>query len=132
MLPASLPHGVIKRTTGRVLGLLHALAEGDETLLRRCITDEVYVPYRRRLLPGLDEAILAGEEAGAAGVTISGAGPALLALTTDESKAPTIRDAMANALQSAGAEVEILTVQASLTGALPAPMDELAQEPAET
>ena len=27
VLPASLPHGVIKRTTGRVLGLLHALAE---------------------------------------------------------------------------------------------------------
>ena len=45
---------------------------------------------------------------------------------------PIIRDAMEDALQSAGAEVEILTVQASLTGALPAPMDELAQEPAET
>jgi homoserine kinase len=132
VLPASLPHGVIKRTTGRLMGLLHALAEGDETLLRRCITDEVYVPYRRRLLPGLDEAIRAGEEAGAAGVTISGAGPALLALTTNESRAPAIRDAMESALAKAGAEVDLLTVQASPTGALPTPMDELAEEPAET
>lgn len=120
VLPASLPHGVTKRTTGRVMGLLHALAEGDETLLRRCITDEVHVPYRRRLLEGLDEAIHAGEEAGAAGVTISGAGPALLALTTDESRSPAIRDAMADALQKTGAEVDVLMVHASLTGALPA------------
>ncbi len=132
VLPASLPHGVIKRTIGRMLGLLHALADGDEILLRRCITDEVHVPYRRRLLPGLDEALHAGEEAGAAGVTISGAGPALMALTTDESKAPAIRNAMAHALEKAGAEVQLLTVEASLTGALPAQLDELAEEPAET
>ncbi|MHC4512518.1 MAG: homoserine kinase [Planctomycetota bacterium] len=127
VLPARLPHGVIKRTTGRLLGLLHALAEGDEALLRKCITDEVHVPYRRRLLPGLDEAIQAGEEAGAAGVTISGAGPALLALTADESKAPAIRDAMATALAASGAEAELLTVEASANGALPLPQEEPAE-----
>ncbi len=127
VLPARLAHGVIKRNAGRLLGLLHALAEGDELLVRRCISDEVHVPYRRRLLPGLHEAILAGEEAGAAGVTISGAGPALLALTSDESKAPTIRDAMADALKAAGTEAEFFTVVASASGALPAPVEEPAE-----
>lgn len=132
VLPASLPHGAIKRTTGRVLGLLHALADGDETLLRRCLTDEVHVPYRRRLLPGLDKAILAGDEAGAAGVTISGAGPALVAFTTDASKAPAIGEAMAAAFETTGAEVDLLTVKTSRTGALPTGMDQPENEPAGT
>ena len=124
MLPASLPHGVIKRTSGRLLGLLHSLAEADEALLRRCIIDEVYVPYRRRLLPGLDAVMLAGEEAGAAGVTISGAGPALLAFTADEAKGPVIRDAMETALEAAGIEAELFIAKASTTGALPVPEPE--------
>ncbi len=127
VLPARLPHGVVKRTAGRLLGLLHALAEGDESLARRCMVDEVHVPYRRRLLPGLDDAMRAGEEAGAAGVTISGSGPALLALTADEEKALAISDAMAQALEAAGVDAEMHTVRASESGALPTPQEEPAE-----
>ena len=119
VLPANLPHGATKRTTGRLLGLLHALAVGDEALLRQCVVDEVHVPFRRELVPGMDRAIRDAGATGAA-VTISGAGPALVAITKTDAIADASADAMQAAFRDARVEAEILRVRPTVHGGLPA------------
>lgn len=119
VLPPTLPHAVLQRTSGRLLGMLSCLGSGDETDLSAFLRDEVHVPFRRRLVPGLDRAIHAGREAGAAGVTISGAGPGLVAMTTDASRLEDIGAAMAEELSKAGSKASTLVLHASEHGALP-------------
>jgi homoserine kinase len=118
ILPPTLPHGVAPRSASRLLGLLHALAEGDEDLIEPFLFDEIHVPFRRRLAPGMEEAMAAGREAGAAGVTICGHGPGLVALTTREEACQTIADAMAQAFQRKGQLADTMLLRASAHGAL--------------
>ncbi len=119
ILPPTLAHGVAPRTAGRVIGLLHALANGDESLLRACMFDEVHVPYRRRLYQGIDSALQAALEAGAAGATVCGHGPGLLAMTTDEGRTKAIAKAMTEALSNAGRHATTMTLSVAHYGALP-------------
>jgi len=119
VLPANLPHGVIKRTSGRLLGVLHALAVGDQDLLRHCLVDEVHVPFRRNIVPGMNDALRAIEDMGAGGATISGAGPAIVMATTSEKVAREGGAKMQEAFAQAGLTAEITTVGISTTGALP-------------
>lgn len=123
VLPASLPIAVTQRTAGRLAGLLRALADADEGLLRDCLLDEVHVPYRRQLTKGIGRAMQAAQEAGAAGVTISGHGPSLLAMSTDPSKTKAAAAAMTQVLASLGTEVESLLCQAWQGSAFPSQKD---------
>ncbi|HLU39577.1 MAG TPA: hypothetical protein VK081_09335 [Planctomycetota bacterium] len=118
LLPASLPHGAAARTSGRVLGVLRALALGDEELLAECIDDEVHVPYRRQAVPGMAQGMRAARAAGAAAATISGAGPALVALTTDPSKCEAIAAAMAAEFAWHGVRSQTLVLRPRDHGAL--------------
>jgi homoserine kinase len=119
VLPPTLPHAVASRTSGRVLGILTALAHGDEQLLRQCLVDELHVPYRKQLSEGLDAALQAGLDSGAAGTTICGHGPSLLALTTDAARAPVIARAMVDAFARAHRQATSLILQVAHYGALP-------------
>ncbi len=118
LLPASLPHAFAARTTGRALGMLRALALGDEELLGECIVDDVHVPYRRQALPGMSEAMRAAVTAGAAGATISGAGPALIAFTTHAGRVNGIGRAMADAFTAHSIPSRTLVSSARMRGAL--------------
>ncbi|MFO1055028.1 MAG: hypothetical protein U1F36_22655 [Planctomycetota bacterium] len=110
VVPASVPNSVAQDTAGRLVGLIEALARGDIALLHDCLHDETHVPYRLRLARGMAEAVTAGLAAGAAGVTISGHGPALIALGISDSDAHRIADAMGEAFRAAGvaARAEVL------------------------
>lgn len=119
VLPANLPHGVIKRTSGRLLGVLHALAVGDEDLLRHCLIDEVHVPFRRNIVPGMDQALRAIDEMGRGGATISGAGPGLVLITTSTEVAQEGGTRMQKAFEDAGLAAKITVVGTSEVGALP-------------
>lgn len=119
VLPPTLPHAATARSTGRTLGVLHALEHGDEDLLRHCLVDEIHLPYRRRLVPGLSEALVAAVAAGAAGATICGHGPGLIAFTIASGKTPEIARAMVHAFAQAGREATTLTLQTAFYGALP-------------
>lgn len=121
VLPATLPHAVITRNTSRLVGLLHALAHGDEDLLGPCLFDEAHVPFRQTLVSGTEKALAAGRECGAAGVTISGHGPSLLALTTDEAKAIEIGETMAQVFRDNSVSARSMVLQTSSTGTLPPP-----------
>ncbi len=119
VLPPTLPHAAAARSTGRALGVMHALQHGDEELLRQCLPDELHLPYRRTLVAGLGDALAAALAAGAAGATICGHGPGLIAFTMLEGRAPEIAQAMVAAFAKAGRQATTLTLQTAFYGALP-------------
>jgi homoserine kinase len=80
-LPASVPHAEAVRALGRLAALIRALETGDPALLALGLDDTLHVPYRLPLIAGGVEAVSAGCRAGAYGVTVSGAGSGLLAIT---------------------------------------------------
>ena len=120
VLPPTLPHAATRRSVGRTLGVLHALQHADEELLRESLLDEVHLPYRRRLVPGLDRALTAAVAGGAAGATICGHGPGLIAFTTVPGRVPEIAKALVHAFAEAGREATTLTLQTAFYGAFPA------------
>ena len=119
VLPPTLPHAATRRSVGRTFGVLRALEHGDEDLLRACLIDEVHLPYRRRLIPGLDQALLGATEAGAAGATLCGHGAGVIAFTTVPGRVPAIAKAMVHAFGQADCEATTLTLQAAFYGAYP-------------
>ncbi len=60
-----------------------ALAAGRVDLLRAAVRDRVHQPYRASVIPGLAE-MLELDDPAVAAVTLSGAGPSVLALVRDE------------------------------------------------
>lgn len=121
ILPPTLPHGATPRTSSRLIGLLHALQQGDPALLAPCLRDEVHVPFRRRLLPGMEEAMTAAVESGAVGATICGHGPGVVALL-HAPKSGKVTAAVADAMAAAFAAhcpTDSYVLQAVRHGALP-------------
>jgi homoserine kinase len=119
VLPPTLPHAAMRRSLGRAYGVLRALEQGDESLLRSCLQDEVHVPYRRRLVPGLDQALAGAVAAGAAGATLCGHGAGIIAFTTVQGRVPEIARALVHAFAEAGREATTLTLQTAFYGAFP-------------
>jgi len=115
ILPLTLPReGAIQqasRAAALVLGLMNA--EGD--LIAFGMDDQIAVPHRKQLIAGYDSAVAAGLAAGAFGVTISGSGSALLAITTTELQ-QTVAEAMAQALTAAGNSSEAVMPEVSERG----------------
>ncbi len=79
------------------LGLLiRAVGTGNPAYLKAALQDKIHQPYRKQLIKGFDAVQAAALEAGAHGLVISGAGPTLLALGSDETV-----DAIAQAMETA-------------------------------
>ena len=96
-MPTSFAVSQAARSAALVLGL----ERGDPALIGFGMEDQLAVPHRRGMIAGLDEAVSDGTAAGAYGVTISGAGSALVAITPKR-KAAAVARAMAEALTAAG------------------------------
>jgi homoserine kinase len=98
----SLPRNVTLHDAALNLGrmglLVEAFRQGDFDLLSHAAEDRLHEPYRIPQIPGFAEARLAGLEAGAAAVTLSGAGPGLIAFAPDSHES--IADAMADVFDS--------------------------------
>jgi homoserine kinase len=93
-LPKTVTHAEATRALGRVAALVRALETGDPALLAVGLSDTLHVPYRLPLIPGGAAVVDAGRRAGAYGVTVSGAGSGLLAITSPE-RAESVAAAMA-------------------------------------
>lgn len=104
VLPASYSRTDAVYTLGHLGLLLQALATGNGDWLRTAMGDRIHEPYRKALIPGYDEVTQAARAAGAYGVTISGAGPTLLALGSADHAAE-IATAMTTTWQQAGVTV---------------------------
>jgi homoserine kinase len=78
----------------RVALITSVVATGDYSLLRGLFDDKFHQPYRKKLIPMLDDVISAGVEAGALAGWLSGSGPGIVCIT--EQKEKTVAEAMVN------------------------------------
>lgn len=85
---------------GRAMLVVEALRNGDASLLSRAMDDRIHEPYRLPAIPGAIEAKRAALSCGALAVTLSGAGPGILAFAHENHDA--IGEAMQSAFAAAG------------------------------
>jgi len=83
VLPGDVPRKVAVRHGAQFAEFVHALHTGNVKLAGECVVDHIAEPFRRRLLPGFDEAKIALRDMGALAVGISGSGPTIFALVDD-------------------------------------------------
>lgn len=76
----------------------------DVALIGSSINDAIVEPARKHLIPGFDKVKKNALMAGAMGVTISGAGPSVIAFTSRAANPKKISDAMRKGFASAGAQ----------------------------
>jgi homoserine kinase len=105
MLPREVPHIVAVRAAGKGAALAHGLVTGQEALLRIALDDVLHVPYRRTLLPGMDDVVAAAVGAGAYGATLSGSGSSLVAVAHQD-KVESVADAMRASWKAHGVDAE--------------------------
>lgn len=100
----SIPEHVLGAASGGAL--VAGILSGDISLLGECLaSDRIIEPARAPLIPGFLAAKHAAVEAGAAGCTISGAGPTAVAVTDGRQNAERVCKAMADAFGAEGAGV---------------------------
>ena len=83
----------IKKFVGNMANaclIASAFSTDNYELFSRSLKDIVIEPVRSKLIPGFNEVKAVAIEAGADGMTISGAGPAVFAITNSAQKAPII------------------------------------------
>jgi homoserine kinase len=85
-LPARVPHRDAVFNASRAALLVHALAS-DPSLLLEATEDRLHQPYRADVMPRTAELVAQLRAVGLAAV-VSGAGPAVLVLTTDPAQVP--------------------------------------------
>jgi homoserine kinase len=88
-----------------------AWQSGDARALGQAIEGSFTDACRRKLIPGFDEVRRLAKQAGAAGVTISGAGPAMVAVVGDRALTDRVAEAMRRGFESAGLGCETFAVR---------------------
>jgi homoserine kinase len=101
VLPAQIPRADAVSQAASLAGLVLGLERGEPRLVAESMTDRIAEPVRAPLYPGYREARAAALAAGAVGVTVSGAGPTLVAITPVESSTAVAR-AFEDAYRRAG------------------------------
>lgn len=79
ILPAQVAHEDAVFNLQRVALFLQALHTRDYSLLREALQDRLHQPYRKELVPGLED-LLAIQHPDLLGICLSGAGPSIVAL----------------------------------------------------
>lgn len=97
--------------------LLRGLATGQATWLQTALQDRIHQPYRQSLIPGYEAVRQVAIAQGAYGLVISGAGPALLALTNSE-RAGAVGEAIAATWQQLNIQSEIHSLKIDHQGAI--------------
>jgi homoserine kinase len=83
VLPEEISRKTAVRHGAQFAQFVHALHSGNTALAAECVVDHIAEPYRRKLLPGFDEARVELKKIGALAVGISGSGPTIFALVDD-------------------------------------------------
>jgi homoserine kinase len=117
VLPHTLTREVVVHQLAQVAAIVHALHTMDLTLLGAAMDDRIAEPARVPLIPGFAEAKRAALEAGALGASISGGGPTIFALCSDDLSARRVAGAMQAALGTAGVRSSSRVAQIDEVGA---------------
>jgi homoserine kinase len=108
-LPRRVPLRDAVFNLGRALLTVEALRAGDYELLGLAMADRLHQTHRLRFIPGGEAAMAAARKAGAAGVALSGAGPAVVAFAPDRHER--IARAMARTFKGAGLKVKTFVLK---------------------
>ena len=87
---------------GNIAGLVAGLLKKDAALVGRSLEDVIIEPVRSILIPGFDEVKKGCKEAGALGGGISGSGPSIFMLSTDEATAIKVESVMKGVFERIG------------------------------
>jgi homoserine kinase len=116
VLPVDVPRGTAVTQAARLAGLVLGFERGEADLIRRNMFDAIAEPARAALYPGYAEAAAAALEAGALGVSVSGAGPTVVAVVPMPS-ATKVGEAMVRAYAGGGIEAVSHSAQIDRAGA---------------
>ncbi|MGB3933975.1 MAG: homoserine kinase [bacterium] len=83
VLPSQVAFSDAVHNLGRVALLLGAFRSERWDLLPAALEDRLHQPYRKGLVPGLDQALTQARKAGALGAALSGSGPTIVAFVKD-------------------------------------------------
>ena len=114
-IPATVPHKDAVFNVSRTALLVGAMASGQLEYLADALDDKLHQPYRASLIPGMAEVFAAGKAAGALGVTMSGAGPSLMAYTLQNANA--VGEAMTQAFRARDIQARYLCLDVDYDGA---------------
>lgn len=100
---------------GRVAMLVAALQQGDLSFLGVAMEDRLHQSFRSPMIPGLKKVLAAAKLAGARGVTLSGAGPSLVAFA--DSNLELIARVMGDTFRANGVKSRVMILKPSPVGA---------------
>ena len=104
-LPERVPLDVHVHSLGSVVMMVAGMMRGERELVRLGMRDRFATPVRSRWIPRFEEVVRAVVEAGALGVTVSGSGPACIALCSgDVCSGEEVAEAMGEVYSEAGVE----------------------------
>ncbi|WP_276279556.1 homoserine kinase [Halorussus caseinilyticus] len=104
VVPESVEMDQMVETVGNASTLVAGMCRDDPELVGRGLTDPVVTPARAELIDGYDAVAEAASEAGATGVTVSGAGPGVLAVCRRRGQRRAVASAMVGAFEDAGVD----------------------------
>jgi len=81
LLPSKISRTDVVRNIANASTIATAFATRDYEKLRGCFVDYLHQPFRKKLVPFLENTIRSAERAGALGAFLSGSGSAICALT---------------------------------------------------
>jgi homoserine kinase len=117
-LPEQVARADVIQQIGNAGAMVAACYMGDVALFGRAIEDRIAEPARSPLLPGFLAAKRAAMDAGAHGVSISGAGPSAFAVVSDDATAHAVAVAMRDAYVAAGLECVTRVTRVDREGAI--------------
>jgi homoserine kinase len=103
VVPESATMDEVVTTVGNAATLTVGMTRDDPELVGRGMNDDIVTPERTKLITGYEDVREAALEAGATGVTVSGAGPGILAVCHRRDQRA-IASAMVDAFDAAGVE----------------------------
>lgn len=95
--------------------LVAALCQNKLAMLKVAGNDVLHQPYRAKLIPGMNDVISEALKAGALNVTLSGAGPTVIALTDGTNQM--VKEAMETTFNKAGVSCQIKELKPTVDGA---------------
>lgn len=103
VVPAQVPIEKLVHNVGRAAAMASGFASGDVDLIGESMSDAVVEPERAALVPGYQTVKGNALKAGACGVAMSGAGPAMIAIVNRrKANASKVSKAMKEAFESTG------------------------------
>ncbi len=113
VIPKTVKLSDLTTNLSNAAGIVSGFLIKDTDLIGRSIQDVIVEPARKRLIPGFTKVKCNALKAGALGVTISGAGPSVIAFSKKSHNLKKIAKAMKDGFHSAKVDSEIIICNVS-------------------